>query len=169
MSFAIAHSGILCFHSSLRSAEFNSFMLILRKLDLVTLWIFLFILFICYISLDFEDLFIYLQSTVTRERGRDRETSILVHSPNGPNSQVWARSKLGARNFSPVSHMHGRGPSPWVTFCLPRCISRKLDQKLSSCDSNQLIWDASISSGDLIHCATMPAFTLHILSFWSAV
>lgn len=48
------------------------------------------------------------------------------------------RPKLGVQNAILVSYLGGGSPSAWIIFhCLPRNVSRELDQNLSRCDSNQ--------------------------------
>nr|XP_051689483.1 uncharacterized protein LOC127487573 [Oryctolagus cuniculus] len=55
-------------------------------------------------------IFFYLKGRVT-ERGRVGEIFYpLVHSPNGCNSQGWARLKPGIGNSTLGSHVRGRGP-----------------------------------------------------------
>lgn len=62
-----------------------------------------------------------------RKRKKERECFHLL-----------ARPKPGAKNCIPISHSDGRGPAPWITLQpFPRCLSRELDGKWSSQDSNE--------------------------------
>lgn len=58
-----------------------------------------------------------------------KDVHLLLHSANACNSQTWAKAKPGAENTISVSHMGGRDLSGWI-INLPRCVSRKLYQKL---------------------------------------
>lgn len=68
-----------------------------------------------------------------KEKVREREIDffhLLVYFSNGYNSRGEVRKKPGARNCILVSHMDSRDPSTRpILYCLPRNISRELDQR----------------------------------------
>lgn len=65
---------------------------------------------------------------------------LLLHSPNGLNEQVGASGEAGARNCIQVPTVGGRGPCTQTTACcIPRGISRKLNQRWSSRDWKVLL------------------------------
>lgn len=80
---------------------------------------------------------------------------LLVHSPNGCNSQVWARVKSGVGNSILVSHRGGKSPGTWSVFrCLPSSRSRELDWKKRDGNANG---HSAMGCGGVSSCATMPA------------
>lgn len=61
--------------------------------------------------------------------------------PNDHNGWGCVRPKPGARNPIYISHVGGRGLSMWAIFhCLPRCISRELDQKTNIWGLQLILW-----------------------------
>lgn len=105
----------------------------------------------------------YVKGRVKARRERERQgTRVfqpLVHSL--PKMAAMARPGLGARSQEPhgVPHVGGRGTNTWViTHCFPRHISRELNCKRSSLDSN---WCSAMECGHgrcgLAYAATTPA------------
>lgn len=66
-----------------------------------------------------------------KEREREIEIfCVLVHTPNGHNSQDSGRPKPGTRKSVQVCDMGGNGSSTWATFqCFSKMSSRELNQK----------------------------------------
>lgn len=95
----------------------------------------------------FSDLFIHLKGRMTEKgetrKGRGRKegeggSSIHWYTAQTAYNQGWVRPKPEARISICVSHMGDRGPRICAAFCcLPKHISRKLNEKRDSEDSNK--------------------------------
>lgn len=107
--------------------------------------------------------FIYLKDRVQKEKGTHTHTEgwrdifrLVAHSPEGYNSQDWARLMLRACTSLRVSHMGGKGPSTWTTFCwLPMYFRRALEWKQKSCNLN---WCSNMGCQ---HCRQLPHVLQH--------
>lgn len=111
-----------------------------------------------YLFIPLRKKFVYLYMYL---KGRKEEIfHLLVHSLDDYNSQVWTTLILGASNSIWVFHMGVRVPSiRAIVFCLPRHISRELNWKSSSQDTNQhsgiLNWISNIGSNiELLHSSS---------------
>lgn len=73
-----------------------------------------------------------------RERQGQREVShLLIHMPNAPNSQSWARLRSGASNVMVVLHVNDRAIT-WIILCWrPECI-KGAESEAKYLSSNQL-------------------------------
>lgn len=107
----------------------------------------------------FKYVFIYLFKCRITQRKRGSKRKVfrwLVHFPDYYNGWSWCMLKPGTQYFIQVSHVGARHPSAWTTFhCLLRCVTRSWAGSGSRTQTNNPIWDASITDGRFTCCTTV--------------
>lgn len=102
----------------------------------------------------FKVRFVYLNGTIIKREGKEKNLHSLFHCPNVNNGECWAKQKPGDFSFFWVSYMSAAaqalGPS---STAFPGIVSRELDWKLEQPGHQPIyIHDGGTVGGTVRHC-----------------